>query len=50
MLQRLTKLGADHFGVEPEDVDWGHVRTLSHHAQLLREPSDSAFEEGEYAA
>ena len=50
MLQRLTEFSADHFGVEPDEVDWGHVGTLSHHAQLLRELSDSAFQEGEYAA
>ena len=50
MLQRLTDLSADHFGVDPEDVDWGHVGTLGHYAQLLRQISDSAFQEGEYAA
>ena len=50
MLQRLTDLCADHFGVDPEDVDWGHVGTLGHYAQLLRQVSDSAFQEGEYAA
>ena len=50
MLQRLTELSADHFGVDPEEVDWGHVGTLGHYAQLLRQVSDSAFQEGEYAA
>ena len=50
MLQRLTELSADHFGVDPDEVDWGHVGTLGHYAQLLRELSDSAFQEGEYAA
>ena len=50
MLQRLTALSADHFGVEPEEVDWGHVGTLGHYAQLLRQVRDSAFQEGEYAA
>ena len=28
MLQRLTALSADQFGVDPEEVDWGHVGTL----------------------
>ena len=50
MLERLTALSADHFGVDPEEVDWGHVGTLGHYAQLLRQVSDSAFQEGEYAA
>jgi hypothetical protein len=50
MLRRLTELSANHFGVEPDDVDWGHVGTLAHYAQLLRQVSDSAFQEGEYAA
>lgn len=50
MLQRLTALSADHFGVEPDEVDWGHVGTLGHYADLLRQVSDNAFEEGEHAA
>ena len=50
MLQRLTDLCADHVGVDPEDVDRGHVGTLGHYAQRLRQVSDSAFQEGEYAA
>jgi hypothetical protein len=50
MLQWLTEFSADHFGVEPDKVDGGHVGTLSHHAQVLRDFSDSAFQEGEYAA
>ena len=50
MLQRLTAFSADHFGVDPDDVNWGHVGTLGHYAELLRQVSDSAFQEGEYAA
>ena len=50
MLQRLTEFMSNHFGVDPDEVDWGHVGTLSHHARLLRELSDSAFQEGEYAS
>ena len=50
MLRGLTELSADHFGVEPDDVDWGHVGTLAHYAQLLRQVSESAFREGEHAA
>ena len=49
MLQRLTALSADDFGVDLDDVNWGHVGTLGHHAKLLRQVSDSAFLEGEYA-
>ena len=50
ILQRLTELSANHFGVDPNQVDRGHVGTLGHYAQLLRQVSDSAFQEGEYAA
>lgn len=49
MLQRLTAFSADHFGVDPDEVDWGHVGTLGHYAELLHQVSDSAFREGEYA-
>jgi hypothetical protein len=50
MLQRLTALGADDFGVDPDKVHWGHVGTLGRCTELLRQVSDSAFQEGEYAA
>lgn len=49
LLQRLTELSANHFGVDPKDVDWGHVGTLGHYHQLLRQVCDSTFQEGEYA-
>jgi len=49
MLARLTALSDDHFNVAPDDVDWGHVGTLAHYAELLKRITDSAFREGEYA-
>ena len=49
MLARLTALSADHFNVAPDEVDWGHVGTLAHYAELLKRITDSAFREGEYA-
>lgn len=49
LLERLAALSADHFGVAPDEIDWGHVGDLEHCAAGLREISDSAFAEGEYA-
>ena len=49
MLARLKTLSDDHFGVAPDDVDWGHVGTLAHYAELLKRITDSAFNEGEHA-
>lgn len=48
MLERLTALSADHFGVSPDEIDWGHVGSLDHYRAKLREICDSAFREGEY--
>ena len=50
MLARLTALSDDHFGVDPEEVTWGDVGTLGHHADLLKRVTDMAFGEGEHAA
>jgi hypothetical protein len=50
MLRQLTEFSADHFGVDPEDVEWGHVGTLAHYAQLLRQVTETAFREGEHAS
>lgn len=49
MLARLVALSDDHFNVEPDAVDWGHVGTLAHYAELLKRITDSAFKEGEHA-
>jgi hypothetical protein len=49
MLARLTALSDDHFGVGPDEINWGHVGTLAHYAELLKRITDSAFKEGEHA-
>ena len=49
MIERLKTLSDDHFGVEPEAVNWSHVGTLSHYAELLKRITDAAFKEGEHA-
>jgi hypothetical protein len=49
MLARLTALSDDHFNVAPDDINWGHVGTLAHYAELLKRIIDSAFKEGEHA-
>jgi hypothetical protein len=49
MLTRLQALSDDHFGYSPDEIDWGHVGTLGHHAALLKRITDSAFKEGEHA-
>lgn len=49
MLARLQVLSDDHFNAAPDEVTWGHVGTLERYAELLRQITDSAFKEGEYA-
>lgn len=50
MLDRLAALSADHFGANPDRINWGDVGTMQHYRDKLREITDSAFSEGEYAA
>ena len=49
MLERLAALSADHFEISPDEINWGHVGTLSHYAELLKRITDAAFKEGEHA-
>ena len=49
MLDRLQDLSADHFDTDPDTINWGHVGTLSHYAELLKRITDAAFHEGEFA-
>jgi hypothetical protein len=50
MLNRLQALSDEHFGYSPDDINWGHVGTLTHYAELLKRITDAAFKEGEHAA
>jgi hypothetical protein len=49
-LDRLKALSDEHFGQNPDDINWGHVGTLAHYAALLQRITAAAFKEGEYAA
>jgi len=49
MLASFQALIDEHFGVNPDEVNWGHVRSLEHYASMLREITDTAFHEGEFA-
>jgi hypothetical protein len=49
MLARLQALSDDHFGFDPEAVNWGSVGSLDHVACDLKEITDFLFGEGEYA-
>lgn len=49
MLTRLQALSDEHFNASPDEVHWGHVGDLADMASKLREITDSAFGEGEYA-
>ena len=49
MLERLKELSADHFATDPGEINWGHVGTLIHYANTLRQITNSAFKEGEHA-
>ena len=49
MLERLAALSANHFETGHDEINWGHVGILNHYRDRLREITDSAFKEGEYA-
>ena len=49
MLTRISKLSDDHFGADPDGVNWGDVGTLEDYALQLRRITDAAFREGEHA-
>ncbi|HUF57469.1 MAG TPA: hypothetical protein VMM55_13005 [Thermohalobaculum sp.] len=49
MLQRLQDLSDEHFNVQPDEIDCGHVGDLGRYAELRRQITDAAFKEGEHA-
>jgi hypothetical protein len=49
MLARLQALSDEHFHASPEEINWGHAGDLADMSKTLREITDQAFQEGEYA-
>jgi hypothetical protein len=49
MLERPKTLSDEHFEASPEEINWGHVCTPTHYADLQRQITDSAFHEGQNA-
>ena len=49
MLERLNALSDDHFNCAPDIIDWSHVGTLALYANMLKDITDAAFNEGEHA-
>ena len=49
LLARISKLSENHFGADPDKVNWGDVGTLEDYARHLRRITDAAFREGEHA-
>lgn len=46
---RITRLqGAidNHFDLNPEDINWGHVGDLTQHLEMLTNLTDRVFNEG----
>ena len=48
--KRLQSHRDDPVGVAPDEVSWGDVGSLDHHAELLKRIADMAFPAGEHAA
>ena len=49
MLARIQGLSDEHFNWGPDEINWAHVGTLEHYAELLKRITDAAFHEGEHA-
>lgn len=43
ILAELQQLCEDHFNVAPDEVNWGHVGSISHTLELLRRAKDEAL-------
>jgi hypothetical protein len=48
-LEQIKALTDDHFGYAPDEINWSHIGSLEHYAQLLKRITDMAFKEGEHA-
>ncbi len=49
MLERLTEAAGDHFGDDPDNINWSHVGSVDHIEEKLKYLCDVVFKEGEHA-
>ena len=49
MLARMQSLSDDHFGTDPDAINWGDVGQLDRYNELMRQITATAFREGEHA-
>lgn len=49
LLARIQQHSADHYGIAPDAVQWGHVGNLDYMLSHLRQITDSVFKEGDHA-
>ena len=49
-IERLKALSDEHFGFDPDAVNWGSVGSIQSVAEDLRKITDFLFDEGEHAA
>ena len=48
LLARIKQASDNHFGASPDKTDWGHVGSVTHWRDQLRQISDAIFNEGEH--
>ena len=48
-LKMLKAMADDHFEVDPDGINWGHVGDLERIAQELQAINDRLYKRGEYA-
>lgn len=48
LLIRLQELSADHFHLEPENINWSHVGDIAKYTYILRQITDTVFKQGEH--
>ena len=49
LLAEIAAASADHFGVAPDEVHWGHVGDLASYVHRLRQVADAIYRRGEHA-
>lgn len=49
LLAEIAAASADHFGVSPDEVHWGHVGDLTSFIHHLRRVTDVIYKRGEHA-
>lgn len=48
LLSKLQEVSSEHFDIQPDKINWGHVGDITKYTYILRQITDVVFKQSEH--